>query len=345
VSGPRVVVVGAGPAGCAAAFALAGAGVDAIVLERGVRDKAKPCGDALLPEAVRELRGLGLDPADPSLGGVPFEHIDLRRAGRRIWTVDVGEIAGWVVPRATLDQALRDRAAAVAELRYGASVAAVVPGRGGTWEVEVAGDGALHADGVVLAAGAGGSLSRGHGIDGRPVAAASVTTYSSSADPGRRLVFDFDHETLPGYGWEFPAGDGVRNVGFCAISDTPNGLRRAAERYFARACHDGHGPVRGGAGPLWSGAGDRWHRAGGLVSAGDAAGLIDPLTGEGIAAALRSGRECGTRMASFVLDGRAAHLDGYSAWVGRTFGALYAPTPVRRVWDGLCSAGSDLAAG
>ena len=53
------------------------------------------------------------------------------------------------------------------------------------------------------------------------------------------------------------------------------------------------GKWRGGWGPLWSGLGQYWNHTSGVVSCGDAAGLIHPNTGEGMTAALRSGEQAG----------------------------------------------------
>ena len=56
-----VLVVGGGPAGCAAAIALARKGTRVLLLERMRRPQPKTCGDALLPDALLALGALGLD--------------------------------------------------------------------------------------------------------------------------------------------------------------------------------------------------------------------------------------------------------------------------------------------
>jgi flavin-dependent dehydrogenase len=66
-----------------------------------------------------------------------------------------------------------------------------------------------------------------------------------------------------------------------------------------------------------------WHSPERLVSCGDAAGLVEPFSGEGIWAALTSGSAAGAAMASYF-SGCAGALENYSRWVGDTFGASYA---------------------
>ena len=78
-------------------------------------------------------------------------------------------------------------------------------------------------------------------------------------------------------------------------------------------------PTRGGVLPLWSGKGTAWSHKAGVVSCGDAAGLVDPISGEGLTAALVSGKRAGEAVASF-LSGNFGALDGYSRWV-RDLGA------------------------
>ena len=59
-------------------------------------------------------------------------------------------------------------------------------------------------------------------------------------------------------------------------------------------------PTRGGILPLWSGKGTAWSHEAGVVSCGDAAGLVDPISGEGLTAALVSGKRAGAAVASFL---------------------------------------------
>lgn len=294
----RIAVVGAGPAGCAAAWALGRAGAQAVLFERGRPGKDKPCGDALLPRALDELAALGVHPVQLALlGGTAFHSSD--------WDGRLGAAPGWLVPRAALDQALRERAAMMAELRYETAVPSLRPLERG---VELEGHGRF--DAVVLAEGGAAPLARSLGLEGRPLPAAAVSGYVRGGEEGV-LHFEQDGPYAPGYAWDFPLGGGRSNGGVFLRGDAKrlHGLWR--ERLAARG---DDAPARGGFLPLWSGEGRVWHHPSGVLSCGDGAGLAHPRTGEGISGALASGRRAGQAAAGFLKDGLPA-LESYSAWV------------------------------
>jgi flavin-dependent dehydrogenase len=127
------------------------------------------------------------------------------------------------------------------------------------------------------------------------------------------------------------------NIGVCLLGE-PEGPR-LLELGRALLAERGEPGVRwrGGAGALWSGAGKRWHHPAGVVSCGDAAGLVDPINGEGITAALVSGAEAGKAVARYLGGGReAAQLEAFSTWVRACFEDRYAPGPLRRTWQAIC---------
>ena len=97
---PRVAVVGAGPAGCAAAMTLGHADIDVYLFERGQAGKDKACGDALLPSALEILQHYGIAAEDlAAIGGVPFERIDLWTSDSPLWKLHTGARCGWIIPR------------------------------------------------------------------------------------------------------------------------------------------------------------------------------------------------------------------------------------------------------
>jgi flavin-dependent dehydrogenase len=150
-------------------------------------------------------------------------------------------------------------------------------------------------------------------------------------------LFEFRAGCRPGYAWIFPLGNGLANFGVCRLSGpagTP--LRTLAADYARERGILHHTALRGAREAPWSGRGRRWHHPAGLVSCGDAAGVADPLTGEGISAALMSGERAGEAVARYLQDGRAiAHLEAYSEWVGEHFSAAYRPSPFRQIWARL----------
>lgn len=143
------VIVGGGPAGCAAAIALARAGARPLLLERDRAATEKVCGEFLAEDAARLLARLGLDL--PALGAVPIRRA-LLGAGRHVTEMAL-PFAAWGLPRATLDAALLEAAAAAgAELRRGVAVAGAERAGEG-WRLRLASGESLSAARLVLATG------------------------------------------------------------------------------------------------------------------------------------------------------------------------------------------------
>ena len=141
-----------------------------------------------------------------------------------------------------------------------------------------------------------------------------------------------DGEIVPGYGWVFPAGDGIVNIGVGALS-TMQQLPPAQPEHDARRLHRaGRGVV--GAGPFterpraWRLPMHVERRSGpGWVAVGDAAGLVNPFNGEGIDYALESGRLAAE---AFVELPNIAHAT-YLAILARDYDPFFA-TARRFAW-------------
>ena len=359
-----VAVVGAGPAGCAAAIALGQAGFPVTLFERGRPGKDKPCGDAYSATAVSLLAGYGVDAVRlAALGGLRYDAMELRGEQGQVWRLrtatELSDGPGWLIRRAVMDQHLRDLAAAWATVRYDCSVERVQAEPGGPLCLTVR-EGSRPASDVdqssvflcrsmILACGAAGPLPRSWGIAGEPQISASVTAYADTAGGLPAVsaylpVFTFRSCCRPGYAWTFPLADGQINFGVCTLAK-PAGqplVRMATEYAHAQGLHP-HGRLRGAREATWSGLGRRWHHPAGILSCGDAAGLADPDTGEGIAAALLSGAQAGQGLARYLDDGHSSHLDDYSAWMQGHFGGLYHAGPFRRVWQALAGRNSVVA--
>jgi geranylgeranyl reductase family protein len=296
-----VAVIGAGPGGSAAATWAARAGADVVVFEKGERGRDKSCGDGLTPRAVAELDRLGVGIGD-------FHRIDGLRvqAGRTTrevrWPDGPFPPYGAVAPRAEFDAQLMDVAAkAGADLRERTPAEPLVEGGRVTGVRTAAGD--VAADLVVVASGAGSPAARQLGSVRVPTSpfGLAIRAYIPSTRADDRYmeacltVKGPDGAIVPGYGWVFPAGDGIVNIGVGALSTMRNfsdlnlntmlaayteqvreswGLGEfvARPRAWRLPMHVG---LRGG--PGW-------------VAVGDAAGLVNPFNGEGIDYALESGR-------------------------------------------------------
>lgn len=339
---PRVAVIGAGPAGCAAACMLGKAGLNTFLLERGQPGKEKACGDALLPSAIKLLHRSGIDTdAIVFLGGHPFHRIDLYNHDSLLWQLEMDDISGWIIPRAILDQKLRDVAMHYATIWYGTSLTLMQHDRDSSWRLtlkrQAGSTDNFQCDAVVLATGSSDMFAKRWELSGEPALTASITGYVEREVP-EAPIFQFMERYQPGYGWVFPLSEGRINIGVCTLAPhSTKHLRKFAEEYLKERGISVPCRWRGGGGPLWSGNGHSWHHASGIVSCGDAAGLVDPISGEGITAALISGEYAGRAVFLYLQeDKNARRLQEYSHWVREHFSNAYATTQERQIWGYLC---------
>jgi geranylgeranyl reductase family protein len=304
-----VAVIGAGPAGSSAATWAARSGARVALFEKSTQGRDKSCGDGLTPRAVAELRRLGVDISR-------FHRIDGLRvqAGTKerevLWPDGAFPNMGAVAPRAEFDALVLQTAIdAGAELRE-RSVAEPVIEQGRVIGVRV-GSEVTRADLVVVASGAGSPAAKMLGatrVEGSPFGLAIRAYVPSTKADDRHMeacltVKGPDGALVPGYGWVFPAGDGIVNVGVGALSTMRNfsqlNLNTMLDSYMAqvgRAWGLGEPVARPKA---WRLPMHVVNRSGpGWVAVGDAAGLVNPFNGEGIDYALESGRHAAELFAS-----------------------------------------------
>lgn len=337
---PRVVVIGAGPAGCAAALVLARNGIFPLLVETGLPGKDKACGDAWILSAVEELGSLDIGKRDLGSNWRAFSRLDGYYAEREVWSHNFAPFEGVIARRTIVDQLLRDRVsvagcpiwhcAQATDLRVlGRQIALTV--RRGVERLTLA------PSAVVLASGGGCRIARRAGLDGEPVLGASVSSYLPTDGNLASPTFLFG-EPSPGYVWVFPTGANASNAGVCALSKSAASALRAQMRaLLAHLGVSGAVHARGGLLPLWSGKGTALAREAGVVSCGDAAGLVDPVSGEGLTAALVSGKRAGAAVAWF-LSGEPGALAEYGRWVRDWGQARYAPSiesHILAAWVGL----------
>jgi geranylgeranyl reductase family protein len=312
-----VVVAGAGPAGSAAAHLLASAGADVMLIERARFPRDKSCGDGVTAHSVAILNDMGLS----------FESFDgkaVRVRGGRVGAPtgetfaaapDAADPAGaecWVVPRVVLDERLaRAAQKAGARLVEGTSVTRTLHDTKGRVVGVECTDGAsvraITARVVIGADGAHSAVAASLGLDRAPerhIGYALRGYYTGVADLGADLeIYYFDGRILPGYGWVFPVADATANIG---IGIYAGELRRSSRKlrdilaeFVAR--EPNVAPRLAQAKPVGRAVGwplpvSTLHRPtvfDGALLCGDAASLVDPLTGEGIWTALVSGRSAG----------------------------------------------------
>jgi len=296
-----LLVVGAGPAGTAAALAALETAPDARValLDRADVVHDKTCGDGLTPAAVTALTELGV--ATVLDGYLPVRALRLTsRHGRHV-SVELPAPA-YVVPRRILDARLVEAAQTRGAQLIGHRVAELA-----TVGDRVVIDGRWSARMVVGADGVDSVVRRGLALPPQPTAHLGVAVRGyATVDPGSgRLEIRFPPDVAePAYGWCFTGGDGRANVGVGTFDATTQPRRRGLEsmlRHLFPTVQVAPDTLQGQRLPLGSyrpSAG-----VGRVLLAGDAASLVDPLTGDGVQHALVSG----------MLAGRIAMLQPHSA--------------------------------
>ena len=302
-----VAVVGAGPAGTATAIELARAGRDVLLLDKARFPRDKICGDGLTAGALRILEDLGLDPA-AVVSWQPVHDVVVSSPSGREVTFPLPRGAGRyavVARRADLDAALVDLARrAGARVLEGAGVTGAEP-REDRVVLEVDGIGPVHARYVVGADGMWSPLRKHLGVaaPGYRGEWHAFRQYFTDVGPraAEELFVWFEPDLLPGYAWSFPLPGGRANVGFgiqrdggkvARVQDMkdlwPDLLQRPHIRAVLGPDARPESPHR--AWPIPARIDDVRLTVGRTLFVGDAAAATDPMTGEGIGQALRTGQ-------------------------------------------------------
>jgi len=287
----RVAIVGAGPAGAAAAIALARQGASVSLFERAAWPRAKACGDGITPTSVAELRALGISVADRA--PFPSTLISAPRGGafRAPWPAD--QPNGTTMPRRAFDARLVDAAIATnVAFRDRTEVRSCAID--GTLELQTGTQTDRHVfDVILLAEGATGGLAATCGFGKHTARLAAFRGYVDVANELEPLYqVHYSGALVPGYAWIFPVGDRRANVGACVVRS--QNVRAELDQWIATDAHArsvlGHSPkLHDGAGGIIP-IGRRRRVAGRVFLLGDSAGVADPLSAEGISQALGSAR-------------------------------------------------------
>ena len=305
-----VIIVGAGPAGASLAAKLAITGVDTLLLDRAYFPRDKVCGDFVGPAALAELATLGIPVAEIEKTNV------IRRGGFVLdgeklneyepQAVDGRPNFGRVIPRIQLDDMILQAARrAGARLREGVNVTGFKSSSGAA-EVTFRAGGAetsLRARLVVGADGSTSVIARALRGARHPKADTLIALRGYTEGPISdldRCDFCFNRDTFPGYYWVFPVGERTANVGIGMPAETlPPVEQHLRDLLLARIEADAlprdrlagsrvSGKIAGSPlatyNPSLKLVGDN------VILLGDAAGLINPINGEGIQYALLSAR-------------------------------------------------------
>ena len=300
-----LAVIGGGPAGAAAAITAARNGASVIVFEKGSHGRDKVCGDGLTPRAIGALQDLGIEFSEVHY--IQGLRMIANKTERQLdWpTTSRFPNHGLVWPRRKLDAALIDAAiVAGAEVNFDREATPRLVesnGRPQVIGVETK-DRTIDANLTVVATGAPGTVARMVGAERIPDEpyGLAIRTYVESPRHAEQFIEacltlkDHSGTPVPGYGWMFPAGDGTVNIGVGALS-TMKGFKKLNLNTLLDTYRDsvaeswaiGPNLERPRAWRLPMSA-QRRHGPG-WVAIGDAAGLINPMNGEGIDYGLESG--------------------------------------------------------
>lgn len=340
-----VLVVGAGPSGSAAAGMLAKAGIDVQIVDKSDFPRDKICGDGISPLSLECLRELGMD-----LGGLDSKYerqtwVQLVSPGGKRWRAkyegspeDPDSLDyGHVIPRTDFDKMILDHAVAHgARFAPGWSFESLTVEREFVKAVTLKnkdGEKVVVRPKVVLCADGEHSLMRKALTGGEkrePVTLAVRGHVDGLKNLGQDMEFHFTKEVAPGYSWIFPEGAKDRaNIGVYVHTSTLKksgiSMKDHYHRFVERTSGEGMpleganpcGPVQGYPITYYDPA--RRVHFGNALLLGDAAGLADPLTGEGIFEALYSGLAAAHATQECFAGGEAGTLAGYMGSLARMY--------------------------
>ena len=341
-----VAIVGGGPSGAAAAHYLATKGHSVLVCEKKSFPREKTCGDGLTPRAVKELEIMGLGPEMKEM-----EHVRGLRvhAGGRTMELEWPDLDGWrnyglVKPRKDLDKLVLDNAEkAGAKVLQKTQVVDPIYTDGVLTGFVAKRDGEderISARYIVCAEGSATKFAKsiGRTRDTTYPMGWAIRQYFDSPVMAHSGWFEGFLEVksgpdeLPGYGWVFPVGDGTVNVGVGLLttygkweSVNLNDLQRNFVSQLPAEWGINYDTViskpRGGR--LFMGQ-SIWPAHGpGFVLVGDAAGMINPCNGEGIAYGYETGRIAAQHIDQALRNGGGPSLESYTRELEDLYGPYY----------------------
>jgi geranylgeranyl reductase family protein len=299
-----VVIIGAGPAGSSAAYFLARAGVKVLLLDKATFPRDKTCGEGLVPRARPILAEMGiLDLLTQQAIGWQLNELEVTAPSGRAVHFNIPPLPhapnqAVVVPRLQLDNLLLQQAIACgAEFRGGVHARAVHADTDG---VTISADKSYHATLAIVAIGANTALLSSLGLNPpKPNIVAARAYFEGIESLPPHFQFRFDGVVLPGYGWVFPLSPTSANIGAGFIRTGKREHHQSAQNAFhtfiqnptlKRMLRNARqvGPLKSF--PIRTDFASAPTFAERVLLVGEAAGLVNPLTGDGIDFALESGK-------------------------------------------------------
>jgi len=307
-----IIIVGGGPAGTSAALYAHKMGLKTIILDKNTFPRDKICGDALSGKSVKYMRELGVLDQVSNLNGSTIRRITFGSPSHKQFDIHLnnpqnkGDIKeGYVIPREIYDNFLFEKAKEVTEIIENFNVNDLlyennkIIGISGKHKKEVH---QIYAPLILGCDGAKSTIARKLGFhteDQENTAIAIRCYYEGVKGLTDQIELHFVDEVLPGYFWLFPAGDNIANIGLGLSKKFAKKDERklsqildevTASPYFKDRFSDAKKLEKPKGWSLPLGRIQRPSYGDGFMLLGDAAGLIDPFTGEGIGNAMASAK-------------------------------------------------------
>ena len=304
-----MIIVGAGPAGSTAALYAHRLGLNCILLDKAIFPRDKICGDALSGKSVRLMRELDLLDGVEKLDGSEINRITFGSPSHSQFDVHLKGnknndyiTKGYVVPRKIFDNFLFEKADELTETRQGFTVNDIIYQNdkiSGVKGTNIEGkEEILNAPIIMGCDGANSIVARKLGLyemDMENTAVAIRCYYEGVQGLSNQIELHYVSEVKPGYFWLFPAGNGKANIGIGLSKNDAKKEDRTLRQIMDEIVQSDYFRSRfGNARPLekpvgWNlplGRIKRKNHGNGFMLLGDAAGLVDPFTGEGIGNAM-----------------------------------------------------------
>jgi len=307
------IIVGAGPAGSSAAIYCNKLGLNTLLLDKSIFPRDKICGDALSGKSVKILEELDLLQDLDKLDGAIVNRIIFGNPNHSECELHLNKSLnkrhishGFVIPRKIFDNYLFKKASDVSNVVSGFNVEDLIYNKSqviGVKGKSINGEQKKYFGNIVLGAdGPYSIISRKSGLynsDMNYTAVGLRCYYENVEDLTDQIELHYVNETIPGYFWIFPAGNKKANIGVGLLKSRAKKKKYNLQQIMKQVINSKNFKYRfKNSNALekpkgWNlpfGNTKRGNHGNGFLLLGDAAGLVDPFTGEGIGNAMESGK-------------------------------------------------------
>ena len=307
------IIVGAGPAGSSAAIYCNKLGLNTLLLDKSIFPRDKICGDALSGKSVKILEELDLLQDLDKLDGAIVNRIIFGNPNHSECELHLNKSLnkrhishGFVIPRKIFDNYLFKKASDVSNVVSGFNVKDLIYNKSqvvGVKGKSINGEQKKYFGNIVLGAdGPYSIVSRKSGLynsDMNYTAVGLRCYYENVEDLTDQIELHYVNETIPGYFWIFPAGNKKANIGVGLLKSRAKKKKYNLQQImkqvinsknFKHRFKNSNALEKPKGWNLPFGNTKRGNHGNGFLLLGDAAGLVDPFTGEGIGNAMESGK-------------------------------------------------------